>query len=207
MKKHILLPFLTFFFILPAGAQSATDILGQLGGVISNLTQKSEFDLANLTGTWTYESPAITFKSDNALNKIGGAAASAGVEAKLAPYYKRIGIDKVQIVFDADHNFTITMRGRKLRGTVSRPEEGSDAPEGALVFNFNAFGKTNIGHVSAMAAKSATGTLTLTFDASRFIDIVQKVAAVSQNQSIKSLAAILGSYDGLYAGARLRKSR
>ena len=45
--------------------------LGSLGSVISNLTASSSFELADLQGTWDYQSPAVTFQSDNVIQKAG----------------------------------------------------------------------------------------------------------------------------------------
>ncbi|MCI8735181.1 MAG: DUF4923 family protein, partial [Clostridia bacterium] len=34
----------------------------------------SKFEIADIQGTWSYQAPAVSFQSDNALNKIGGSA-------------------------------------------------------------------------------------------------------------------------------------
>lgn len=204
MIKRLISAALAACALLAPVCISAQNPLEQLGGLISNLTSKSDFNLKDLEGTWNYAAPAITFKSDKALNKIGGALGSAGVEAKLAPYYSRLGLDKAVVTFDAEQNFTIKLRRVTLKGTVSRDE---NTPEGCLTFHFNALGKTNIGAVNAQASKSATGELTLTFDASRVITIVNKVASFTGNSSIQALSKLLSSYDGVFAGARLKKKK
>ena len=102
---------------------------------------------------------------------------------------------------DADGNFEMKIKTITLKGVAVK-----DSDSGALTFNFNAFGKTNIGKIAAEAQKSATGVLTLTFDVSRVIAIVDKIASVANLQSVSTLSSLLKSYDGIYAGARLKKS-
>lgn len=193
---------MAFAAAFSASAESPLDKLGSLGSIISNLTSKSDFDLADLAGTWKYQSPAVTLQSGNALNKIAGSAGSAAVESKLAPYYKRLGLDNAQITFEADSTFSIKLKRTTLKGTVSRD---TNTPEDQITFHFNALGRTNIGAVNAIVTKSATGDLTVTFDASRVISVVEKVASISRNSSLQALSKLLSSYDGIYAGARFKK--
>lgn len=184
----------------PAAA-SAGNPFESLGNILSGLTAKSDFNLSELEGTWTYSSPAVTFKSENALNKIGGVAASAAVESKIAPYYTRLGLNSTVITIDKDCKFTIKLKAMTLSGTITRDE---NAPDGAVTFNFNAAGKINLGKVSAMASKSGN-TLTLTFDASRVINVIDKVASITKNKTITTLSNVLDTYDGIYAGARMKR--
>ncbi len=184
--------------VIPA---SAGNPLEALGGIVTSLTSTSKFDIKDLQGTWSYQSPAISFKSDQALNKIGGTAASAALESKIAPYYERLGLDTMVLTMDAEGKFEIKIKAVTLKGTANK-----DSDDGALTFNFSAFGKTNIGKVAAEAQKSATGVLTLTFDVSRVIAIVDKVASIANMQSVSTLSSLLKSYDGIYAGAKLKKN-
>lgn len=173
--------------------------LGAIGNVISNLTASSSFELADLQGTWTYASPAVTFKSDNALQKVGGAAAASTIEAKLAPYYSKAGITELQLTVDTENNFTMKLKRGSLKGTVSKDEEGN------LQFSFSAFGKIKLGKVSAFATKSGN-TLNLTFDVSKLITIVKTVSSVSGISSLNTISSLLSSYDGIYAGFKLNRA-
>ena len=171
---------------------------GLLGSVLTELTSTSKIEIADLKGTWKYQSPAITFDSDNALQKIGGAAATASIEEKIAPYYQRAGITDLVITIEQDSTFTMTMRVATVKGSVSKGENGK------LIFNFQAFKKIKLGKVEAMASKSGE-TLSLTFDASRLQTLVSKIASISQNSSIQSLSKILSSYDGIFVGCRMKR--
>ena len=49
-------------------------------------------------------------------------------------------------------------------------------------------------------------SLSLTFDISKLVDLVGKIAAVSGKSSLSALSKMLESYDGVYAGFRLEKA-
>lgn len=156
-----------------------------------------KFTVDDLVGSWSYDSPAVSFESDNALKKIGGAGAATAVESKLAPYYKTLGLNKTTLTVDTEHNFVMKLGVAQLKGTVEKGEDGS------LVFAFNAFGKINLGKVSAHATKVGS-TLNLTFDATRLIQILTKVAGVLNNSTLKTVTDLINSYDGIYMGFKLK---
>ena len=180
-----------------ASSDKGSNPLGAIGNAISNLTASSNFEIADLRGTWSYESPAVTFKSDNALQKVGGAAAATTIENKIAPYYEKVGITALQLIVDENDNFTMKLKKGSLKGTISKDEEGN------LQFNFNAFGKIKLGKISAYATKSGK-TLNLTFDVSKLISIVKTVSSVSGISSLNTISSLLSSYDGIYAGFKLK---
>ena len=171
--------------------------LGALGSVLGNVLANDKFTVDDLVGSWSYDSPAVSFESDNALKKIGGAGAVTAVESKLAPYYKTLGLTKTTLTVDAEHNFVMKLGVAQLKGTVEKDEDGS------LVFAFNAFGKINLGKVSAHATKVGS-TLNLTFDATRLIQILTKVAGVLNNSTLKTVTDLINSYDGIYMGFKLK---
>lgn len=185
-----------------ASAAMAINPLEALKGVVNEVTSTDKFEVSSLEGTWTYESPAVSFRSDNALSAAGGMAAASTIESKMAPYYSTLGLDTAKFVFDKDGNFTLTIKGVTLKGTVTK-----DNDEGNLTFNFQAAGAIKLGKVSAQAKKSALGSLTLTFDATRVMSVVTKVAQFSGISTLQTLSSLLSNYDGLFAGARFAKSK
>lgn len=176
-----------------------SDALGKLGSVISGLTANSKFELTDLTGTWTYESPAVTFQSDNALQKVGGAAAATAIEDKLAPYYNKAGITALKLTVNDDLTFSMALKRGTLKGNITKDDEGN------LEFNFSAFGKINLGKISAYATKSGN-TLNLTFDVSKLISIIKTVSSVANISSLNTVSSLLSSYDGIYAGFKLKSN-
>lgn len=180
-------------------SQSTGGVLGSLGSLIGNVVANNKFSVDDLVGTWSYSSPAVSFQSENALMKIGGAGAATAVENQLAPYYQRLGFTNTSLTVDADHNFTLKMGLLVLKGTVEKDEE-----DNGLVFNFNAFGKISLGKVKANATKAGK-TLNLTFDATRLIQMLTKISSKLNIKTLSTLSTILNNYDGIYIGYKLKQ--
>lgn len=178
---------------------NGSNALGAIGNVISNLTASSNFELTDLQGTWAYQSPAVTFQSDNALQKVGGVAAASAIEEKIKPYYEKAGITSLVLTVNEDLTFTMKLKRGTLQGTVTKDEEGN------LEFNFSAFGKIKLGKVSAYATKSGD-TLNLTFDVSKLISIMKTVASVANISSLNTITSLLSSYEGIYAGFKMNRT-
>lgn len=175
-------------------------ILGAIGSFINNTVANNKFTVDDLVGTWNYTSPAVSFQSENALKKIGGAGAATALEAKLEPYYKQLGFTRTSLVVEEDHSFTMKMGLLVLRGVVEKDENDG------LVFSFSAFGKVSLGKVHANATK-AGNTLNLTFDATKMIQLLTKVSSVLNNTTLNALTTLLNSYDGVYMGFKLKKEQ
>ena len=198
--KRTLLALLTALFVA-APAALAFDPLQAIGSIVSNATATTKFELADLQGTWKYSAPAISFASEDALSQIGGIGASAAIESKLAPYYKKLSLTSAEITFDAEGNFEIKLKRGTLKGVATK--QGDD---GALVFNFQgAMTGREVGSLAARATKSATGELTLTFDASRLIQLVKTISTYANNSTITTISQMLESYDNIYVGAKFKK--
>lgn len=175
-------------------------ILGALGSFVNNMTANKNFTVDDLVGTWTYSGPCVSFQSDNALKKIGGATAASAVESKLEPYYNKLGFNKTSLTVDAEHSFELKMGLITLKGIIEKNENDM------LVFNFNAFGKVPLGKVAANAVKSAN-QLSLTFDATKMIHVITTVASKLNMSTLNALSSLLNSYDGIYMGFKLKGSK
>lgn len=180
-----------------AKAGNGNNALGAIGSAINNLTASSEFELTDLKGIWKYQSPAVTFQSDNALQKIGGAAAATAIEDKIKPYYEKAGITSLVLTIDEDLTFSMKLKRGTLKGTISKDESGN------LEFHFSAFGKIKLGKMSAFATK-AGDTLNLTFDVSKLVSIMKTVSSVANISSLNTITSLLSSYEGIYAGFKLK---
>lgn len=177
-------------------SSSKKDIAGALSGVLNSFVANDKFSIDDIVGEWTYASPAVSFESDNALQKIGGAGAASVAEGKLEPYYKRLKLNATTLTVDAEHNFTMKLGVATLKGTVEKDENN------ALIFKFNAFGKISLGKAGAHATKSGN-TLTLTFDASRLVQILTQISSKLNNSTLTTLSTMLNSYDGIFIGFKL----
>lgn len=186
----------------PANQSGALgDVLGNLESLGTKLGVISprKVDVAYLTGTWNYNKPAVAFQSDQFLAKAGGIAASAKVESELAPYYSRVGLDKMVLTVEPDSTFTMKFARGSLSGTVA-----TGTTDGTITFNFKVMGMTLGGTKAYVNAENAS-TMSITFDVSKLLSIMQKVAAFSGNTSLKTLSSLLSNYDGLTAGFNLKK--
>ncbi len=193
--KRLIFSLLTLFIVISAQAFDPKDLIG---GLINKATASSKFTIDDLKGTWTYDSPAVSFESDNVLKSIGGAGAAAAVEEKLKPYYQKLGFTKTTLTVDEEHNFSLKLGLLILKGKVEKDESGEN-----LVFSFNAIGSKSLGKVNAKATKSGD-TLNLTFDATRLIQILTKISSKLNIKSLNTLSSILNSYEGIYIGFKMK---
>lgn len=185
-----------------SSGSSLGEILGSgtVGSLVSNILGNDKISPADIVGTWNYSAPAVSFKSDNLLKKAGGAAAAATVESKLAPYYKTAGFDKMTLTVEADSTFTMKLAHGTLSGTLSKSDK-----DGFMTFHFKAM-KINIGTMDAAVSKAGS-TLTITFDISKLMKLINTVSKISGNSTISGLNKLLQSYDGMQAGFRLLKGK
>lgn len=185
------------------GAGGVLSGLGQIGNVISGLISSSNVTAADLVGSWRYSQPSIAFQSDNFLQKAGGAAASSVIIEKLTPYYNKVGIDKLQATFNDDGTFEFRLPKATLKGTYALTDEKQP---GDFTFKFTALGKIPVGNMNAHVEKAA-GNVTITFDISKLIKVVDTVARVSGQQSLQAVSSLLNQYEGLNAGFELTPLR
>ncbi|MDE5837507.1 MAG: DUF4923 family protein [Paramuribaculum sp.] len=200
MKKILLLLVLALGCSASLSAQSF-DLKGMLG----NLVSSDKITVQSMTGTWKYSAPAVTFKSSNLLKKAGGAAASSAIESKLSPYYSKAGLNKVVLTVGEDSTFTMTMNKATLKGTISAVTDSKS--EANFVFNFKVGGKLPIGKMNAYVTKVGSNNLSITFDVSKLVSIVEKAGSITGSSTISGITKVLQGYDGVCAGFKLSKSK
>lgn len=186
---------------LGGGDSTKTSTAGSvLGNILGSVLGNDKVTPKDLVGVWKYSSPAITFESDNFLQKAGGAAAAATIESKMEPYYKRAGVDNLEFTVREDSTFTMKFKLITLSGNITQGSKN-----GELVFNFTAMKSIKLGSYHAYAMK-AGNNLSLTFDISKLMDILNKVTSVVGNSSLKTLNSLLQSYDGMRAGFKMTRT-
>ncbi|MDE5573260.1 MAG: DUF4923 family protein, partial [Muribaculaceae bacterium] len=116
------------------------------------------------------------------------------------PYFEKAGLKNLTIEFGEDSTFTMSIKAVKLSGTVSAKEDGY-----SFDFAFKAAKKINIGTMTGYVARESSNKISLTFDASRLITLVDKIASVSKNSSLQAVSKMLDGYDGLTLGFKLQK--
>lgn len=174
-----------------------------ISAVIGSVLSTDKVKLSQMTGTWHYNAPAVSFKSENILKKAGGAAAAQKVADKLAPVYKMAGADKMEITINADSTFTITRGSIKLSGTISAVTDSKS--QANYVFNFNKSAKFKAVSLEVFVVRGVSD-LELMFDVSKLLDVVKRVGNLSgQSGMLGSVTSLLASYDGMTAGFELKK--
>lgn len=185
------------------GSSSGLSGLGGLGDVVKGLISSSNVTPKDLVGNWKYSGPAFAFQSSNFLQKAGGAAASKVINDKLEPYYKQAGIDRLEATFNSDGTFQFKLPRVTLKGTYQLESEGTN---GEFLFNFMALGKIPTGKMKAHVEKAGRN-VTITFDVSKLIKIVDAVAKVSGQKSLQAASSLLNQYDGLNCGFELAPAK
>lgn len=223
MKKSIILILAVVMGLIPTvmSGQSLKDILSGLGktdststtstqssgklgdilGTIGKITGNDKVTVADLSGTWTYTGPAVSFQSDNLIKKAGSVAGATAIENKIEPYFDKAGLQNLRIEFGADSTFTMNVKQAKLTGTISSTGDGY-----SFEFAFKAAGKLKLGSMTGYVARESADKISLTFDATKLINLVDKIASISGNSSMKAASSLLSSYDGMTVGFKLAKS-
>lgn len=178
------------------------DALAGLGNALGLIPSKT-VDADYLKGMWSYQKPAVAFKSDNFLAKAGGVAASAKIESELEPYYNRVGLDKVKLTVNADSTFTMNLSRGNLSGKISTVGEKDKQ---RLMFSFALMGKIPVGSMEAFVNAETSSVMSLTFDVTKLMNILQKVAGLSNSTSLKTLSKLMEQYEGMTAGFKMKKT-
>lgn len=190
---------------LGGDSQKGSDAGNLLGSIVSGLLSSEELSVADLEGTWKYDSPAVSFKSENLLKKAGGAAAASSIEKKLVPYYKTTGLDKLEFTVEADSSFTFKVRNMTLQGKIESIEDKNSDENFRLTFT--AVNAVKLGSYDAYISKTGKSQMQLMFDVSKLMVIAQKVSSITKDSTISTASTLLQSYDGITAGFRLTKSK
>lgn len=172
----------------------AADIIN---GIVNTLTA-TKIEYKDLKGNWSYNAPAVSFTSDNLMQKAGGVAASGAIVNKLKPYYAKAGITGMTIEFGADSTFVAKTARLTVRGSVQPLDDSM------FKFNIKALGKIPAGSINAYAERQGTNVC-LTFDAKKLIKLAETIASLSGNATLKTASDLLNSYEGVNIGVSLKK--
>ena len=216
MKKFILPLFL---FAVTTTANAQLDVLGKLTGalkskststtnqddaltsgisrLLGSLLDNSTLSTNDVQGTWRYGGVDCVFETENVLMKAGGEAATAKVESKINDLLKKVGVtsEALAFTFNADNTFSITVKGRTINGTYALDLENKKITLTYL---------NGVGTITPQIVKNGT-TMSLLYDADKFLNFLTSISAVSKNATVVSINAILKSYDGMLIGMELRK--
>lgn len=177
------------------GSQTENIAGGVLGAVLGSiLEQGNQLSQADLIGTWNYEGASCKFESENLLKQAGGEFIASSVEAKVDEYFAKIGIKKgmSSITFAEDGTYQLG----SLIGTYE-----FDQATGKIVLK----GTLGLMQSDGYVVKDGNGQISILYSADKILQLMKALNERSNNTSIKTLSSLLGSYDGIKVGMRLKK--
>ncbi len=181
---------------MTASAQSLTDFLGNM---LEGVFTKSELTVYDVCGQWTSTGSAVSFQSDNFLQKAGGLAAASMIENKINPYFEKLGLNNAVLTIEADSMFTLKAKKFTLNGSLSSNGDGT------FMFNFKAIKMIPLGSIKAYVQKSGNN-MDVMFDATKLKTLVTGIAKISGVKIANTAASLLDSYDGLCVGFKMNKT-
>lgn len=200
MKKNTAcLAFIAFFSLLSANchAQSWKDLLGKdnISKVVEAVTGQTSTKV-DLTGTWSYESSAVEFKSENLLMKAGGMAAATMAESKLNEQLGKVGIraGQMSFTFNADSTFVSKVGGRTMKGTYSY-DSSTKRMQLKFLKLLNMYAKVNY----------RPGSMELLFNSDKLLKLMTFIGSNTNNTAIRSVSSLAKNYDGMMLGFGMKK--
>ena len=206
MKKNFFKIITLSLFLLGASnanAQSGLkDILGSVlsgksdlaSGITSIFSSDKQATAENIIGTWTYDSPAVVFQSDDLLSKAGAAYASKRIETKIQETLAKYGISqgRFTITFQKDGTFTETIKGKTYSGKWQVTNK-------QLVLTYSR--KT----MKITTQKDGSRLLFVT-DTSKLLNLVQSLGAkAATSSSLSTITSLTKNIKGMQVGLALKK--
>lgn len=176
-----------------------SSITSTIGNMLEGIFTKTNLEIADLVGEYESAGPAVSFKSDNFLQKAGGIAGAAALETKLQPYYEQYGLIGMPFTVDKDGNFVLTVKGLKVKGILEKNDN-----DGTFIFNIM-LGTIRVGKFLAYVEKSGRN-INLMFDATKLKELISTIGSVTGIQMAKTMATLLDSYDGACIGFKMNNT-
>lgn len=185
-----------------AKAQDLKDLLNGLGDVVKEtVAQNKTVTVAELKGTWKTTGPALMLKSGNIAQQAGGSAMTTAAEAKLKPYYKKVGLLNTSCVFDSEGNFTLTVKKAPIKGKLTANSDGTFK----MQLLSTIAGLTNDEHSMTVYVQKVGNEMSISMDVKKLMTIVQAVAKKGDLKTINTVTSMLSNYDHICIGFRMKK--
>lgn len=179
-----------------AQTSGKSGLASTIGNLLEGIFTKSDLQVSDLVGEYESTGPAVTFKSDNFLQKAGGIAGAAALETKLQPYYEQYGLIGMPFKVDGEGNYSLAVKRVNIKGTLEKDDE-----DGTFIFNIM-IGGMKLGKFTAYVEKSGNN-LNLMFDATKLKQIISTIGSLSGMSMAQTLSTILDSYDGACIGFKM----
>lgn len=185
-------------------AQSLKDILGKAANnsTVSDIVEKVtgvNLSKGDIKGTWNYTGSAVKLESEDLVKSAAAGVAATQVEKKLDEYLAKAGLKTgtFSFTFNEDNTFATTVKGKSFNGTYTLSEDGT-------TINLK-YGKS-LGSTGITAtAQINASTFELLFKADKFLDLIGKLTANTNNTTLKTIGTLAGQYDGMKIGLELQK--
>jgi hypothetical protein len=180
------------------GAGSLLQTIGSGGTLANAFTSVIGLDKVTkqgLVGTWKYDGPGCAFTSKNLLAKAGGEVAATKIEQELAPYLQKTGLSAQNtfVSFNEDGTFKATIAGKNISGTWTLDEETAKVSMKTLLLTINCY------------AKREYGGIALLFESKKLLNMLQILATMSGNDTVKKVGELSKNYDGIRLGFDMKK--
>ena len=173
------------------GNSNTSDLVSGLTSIFSSNKQATA---DNIVGTWSYDSPAIVFESEDFLTKTGAALAANKLETSIQNTLAKYGItkDKFSITFKEDGTFTETIRGKSYSGKWA-------VEDSKLQLTYQ------IKTMEITTQKEGDQLMFVT-DASKLLNLIQTLGAkTATRSSFSTITALAKNINGMKVGLTLVK--
>lgn len=174
----------------------AQDLKSLIKGVAQNVIGDKATTASSIIGTWTYVKPDCRFESESFLAKAGGEVAASRVEDQMQGVFEKLGMDKLQYVFNEDGTYTSTVKRTTTKGTYEFNEEDK-----TITF------KTRLG-IKSVAYVSVIGkNMSLVFNSDKLMTVIKTMTSLTSgvNAATSTLNTVAEQYDGMMLGFELTK--
>lgn len=180
------------------GAGSLLQTLGSGGTLANAFTSVIGMDKVTqrgLVGTWHYHGPGCAFTSENLLAKAGGEVAATKIEQELTPYFQKTGLSaqNTYVNFNEDGTFKASIAGKSFSGNWTLEEKTAKVTMKTLLLPINCY------------AKREYGGIALLFESKKLLNVLQVLAAMSGNDTVKKVGDLSKNYDGIRLGFDMKK--
>lgn len=173
------------------GNSNTSDLVSGLTSIFSSNKQATA---DNIVGTWSYDSPAIVFESEDFLTKTGAALAANKLETSIQNTLAKYGItkDKFSITFKEDGTFTETIRGKSYSGKWAVEDSKLQ-----LTYQLKTM---------EITTQKEGDQLMFVTDASKLLNLIQTLGAkTATSSSLSTISALAKNISGMKIGLTLVK--
>ena len=195
MRKILVICGFLFLGAQFSNAQSFKDFFNKknLGKVASSVGVDIPF---NIEGSWKYSGIAVKMESEDVLKRAAASVAAIAAEEKVNEQLSRLGIDFNSLVFSfaKDSKLQIGVGERQI------PAEYILSPDKKVITLL----LTKKLKVDA-DVQNNIDALSLLFDADKLLKVAEFISDKVNNKTIKGIADMAKSYDGMKIGFQLER--